>query len=395
VNEVIRASFEAGLAELAAKGLRRSIRAFSTPQAPRAVVDGRELLVLASNSYLGLSGDPRILDAGRAALARFGAGAGGSRLTTGGYEVHAALEAEVAALKRKGAALLYGTGYLANLGVVTALADSRWAVFTDKLNHASIIDGCRLSGAELVPYRHADPEDLDRKAARFAGRPGLLVTDGVFSMDGDVAPLAALAEVAHRRGLLSVLDDAHGSGVLGPEGAGSAAAAGAGLDTVAGWDVIVCTFGKAYACQGAAACAEPLIVEWLRNRSRPFVYSTALPPHDAAMALEAIRISRPDEARRAKLRADAGRLRARLREGGLEVPEGETPIVPVIVGAAETAVRVSARLLAEGVYVPAIRPPTVKPGTSRLRLSLMATHEEADLARAAEAVVRAVREEQR
>jgi 8-amino-7-oxononanoate synthase len=389
VNEAIRAQLEAGLADLASKGLRRTIRAFSTPQAPRAVVAGRELLVLASNSYLGLAGDARILEAGREALSRFGAGSGGSRLTTGAYDVHAALEAEAAALEGKGAALLYGAGYLANLGVIGALADRGWAVYTDKLNHASIIDGCRLSGAELVPYRHADPEDLDRKAARFAGRPGLVVTDGVFSMDGDVAPLAALAEVARRRGLLTVLDDAHGSGVLGPEGAGSAAAAGA----TEGWDVVVCTFGKAYTSQGAAACAEPLVVEWLRNRSRPFIYSTALPPHVAAMALEAVRISRREEARREKLRADSRRLRARLRESGLEVPQGETPIVPVIVGDAGAAVRVSARLLAEGIYVPAIRPPTVKLGTSRLRLSLMATHDEDDLARAAEAVVRAVREE--
>lgn len=389
MNGAARARLSAGLEALDQQGLRRAIRAFTTPQAPRAVVDGRELLVLASNSYLGLSGDPRVLAAGREALDRYGAGAGGSRLTTGGYEVHAALEEETARLKGKGAALLYGTGYLANLGVITALAGPGDAVFTDKLNHASIVDGCRLSGAELVPVRHADPEDLDRKAARFAGRPGLLVTDGVFSMDGDVAPLAALAEVAARRGLLTVLDDAHGSGVLGPEGAGSAAAAG----VTEGWDVIVCTYGKAYASQGAAACGEPLVIEWLRNRSRPFIYSTALPPHSAAMALAALRLSRAEEGRRARLRAHGARLRATLREAGLEVPAGETPIVPVHVGEADAAVRVSARLLAEGIYAPAIRPPTVKQGTSRLRLSLMATHEEADLARAAAAVVRAVREE--
>ncbi len=388
MNEAIRARLEAGLEELSAKGLRRTLRAFATPQAPRATVDGREVLLLASNSYLGLSGDPRLLAAGRAALERYGAGAGGSRLTSGGYGVHAELEEEAARLKAKPAALLFGTGYLANVGVITALAGPGWAVFTDRLNHASIIDGCRLSGAELVPYRHADPEDLDRKAQRFGDRPGLLVTDGVFSMDGDVAPLTTLAEVARRRGLLTVLDDAHGSGVLGPGGAGSAAAAGA----TEGWDVIVCTFGKAYASQGAAACGEPLIVEWLRNRARPFIYSTALPPHDAAMALEAIRISRAEEGRRERLRALSRRLRARLRAGGLEVPEGETPIVPVHVGEAEPVVRVSRRLWDEGIYAPGIRPPTVKAGTSRLRLSLMATHGEDELDRAADAVIRAVRE---
>jgi 8-amino-7-oxononanoate synthase len=389
VNGEHRARLEEGLADLSRQGLRRTVRAFETPQAPRAVVDGREVLLLASNSYLGLSGDPRLLAAGRAALERYGAGAGGSRLTSGGYDVHQALEAEVAALKGKGSAVLFGTGYLANLGVITALAGKGWAVFTDRLNHASIIDGCRLSGAELVPYRHADPEDLDRKAARFADRPGLLVTDGVFSMDGDVAPLAALAEVARRRGLLTVLDDAHGSGVLGPGGAGSAAAAG----VTGGWDVVVCTFGKAYASQGAAACAEPLAVEWLRNRARPFIFSTALPPHDAAMALEAVRLSRAEEGRRERLRALSRRLRARLRAGGLEVPEGETPIVPVLVGEAEPAMRVSRRLWEEGIHAPGIRPPTVKPGTSRLRLSLMATHGEEELDQAADAVIRAVREE--
>jgi len=273
VNGAHRARLEAGLAELAAKGLRRTIRAFSTPQAPRAVVDGRELLVMASNSYLGLSGDPRLVAAGQAALARYGAGAGGSRLTTGGYEIHDALEAEVAALEGAEAGLLFGTGYLANLGVLTALADRGSVVLCDRLNHASLIDGCRLSGAELVPYRHADPEDLDRKAARFADRPGLLVTDGVFSMDGDVAPLAALLEVARRRDLLTVLDDAHGSGVLGPGGAGSAAAAG----LAGAFDVVVCTLGKAYASQGAVACGDALAVEWLRNRAREFIFSTAPP----------------------------------------------------------------------------------------------------------------------
>jgi 8-amino-7-oxononanoate synthase len=386
VNGAHRARLEAGLAELAAKGLRRTIRAFSTPQAPRAVVDGRELLVMASNSYLGLSGDPRLVAAGQAALARYGAGAGGSRLTTGGYEIHDALEAEVAALEGAEAGLLFGTGYLANLGVLTALADRGSVVLCDRLNHASLIDGCRLSGAELVPYRHADPEDLDRKAARFADRPGLLVTDGVFSMDGDVAPLAALLEVARRRDLLTVLDDAHGSGVLGPGGAGSAAAAG----LAGAFDVVVCTLGKAYASQGAVACGDALAVEWLRNRAREFIFSTAPPPHAAAIALEAIRVSRGEEWRRARLRMLSTRLRGRLQAAGLDVPAGETPIVPVIVGEAEAAVRVSRALLDEGIHVPAIRPPTVKEGTSRLRVSLMATHEEADVDRAADALVRAV-----
>lgn len=388
MNGPARARLEAGLADLDRRGLRRAVHSFSTPQAPRAVVDGRELLVLASNSYLGLSGDPRLAEVGREALARFGAGAGGSRLTTGGYVAHDDLEMETARLKGKEAALLFGTGYLANVGVITALAERGWAVYCDHLNHASIVDGCRLSGAELVPYRHADPEDLDRKAERCGDRPGLLVTDGVFSMDGDIAPLAELARVAAARGLLTVLDDAHGSGVLGPEGAGSAAAAG----LTDAFDVIVCTYGKAFAAQGAAACADRLVVEWLRNRARPFVYSTALPPHDAAIALEAIRISRAEGWRRERLRFLSRRLRGRLRAAGLEVPEGETPIVPVVLGPAAEAVRVSRALLAGGMYVPAIRPPTVKEGTSRLRVSLMATHEEADVDLAAEGIVRAVEE---
>jgi 8-amino-7-oxononanoate synthase len=387
VNPELRGRIEAELEALRRKGLYRTIRACAGPQAPRIQVEGRETLLLASNSYLGLSGDPRLAEAGKEALARHGAGAGGSRLTTGAYEVHRELEEETARLKGQERALLFGTGFQANLAVLSAFADRSWVVFCDRLNHASIIDGCRLSGAELVPYRHADPEDLARKAERFRGRPGLLVTDGVFSMDGDLAPLTALARLAQEHGWLSVLDDAHGSGVLGPGGAGSAAQAGLSR----AFDVIICTYGKAFASQGAAACGDGLVVDWLRNRARGFVFSTALPPHVAAISLEALRVARAEPWRREQLQAGSARFRARLRDAGLEVPEGSTPIVPVIIGGAEEACRISARLLEEGVWIPAIRPPTVKEGTSRLRCSIMATHTEADLDFAADAIVRAVR----
>lgn len=385
MNAELETRLKRELEGLRASGMHRSFRDFSTPQAPRCVIGGKDTLVFASNSYLGLSGDERLVEAGKEALSRWGTGSGGSRLTTGGYTVHRELEEETARLKGKEAALLYGTGFQANVGVITAFAGRDWVVYCDKLNHASIIDGCRLSGAEFAVYRHADAEDLAHKAERFRDRPGLLVTDGVFSMDGDLAPLRELLAVARRFGLLSFLDDAHGSGVLGASGAGSASHSGAHGE----FDLVLCTYSKAYASQGAAVCGSALPIDWLVNKSRGFIFSTALPPHVAAVSLAALRVSQSEEWRRTRLAELSARLRSRLRGAGLDVPDGITPIVPVIIGGVDETVRASRKLWEEGVYVPAIRPPTVKEGTSRLRVSLMSTHTESDVDFAADAILRA------
>ena len=272
------------LAELRRSGLYRRLRLIEGPQGPRVLLDGAEVLLLCSNNYLGLADDPAVRAAAAEAAERYGAGAGASRLISGTMTLHRRLEDRLAAFKRSEAALLFGSGYLANTGVVSSLAGRGDVVFSDELNHASIIDGCRLSRAEVFVYRHADPEHLAWGLAEAGDRARLIVTDGVFSMDGDVAPLAELADLARRHGCLLAVDEAHGTGALGPGGRGSVAAAGLEGEV----DVIVGTLGKALGSYGAYVCASRELVELLINTARPFIYSTALPPPVVGAALAAL-----------------------------------------------------------------------------------------------------------
>ena len=360
----------------------------ASPQGPRVLLDGRAVLLLCSNNYLGLADHPRVRRAAADAALRWGAGAGASRLVSGNMSPHAELERRLAEFKGKPAALLFGSGYLANTGTIAALAGRGDVVFSDELNHASIIDGCRLARAETFVYRHADTEHLAWGLRRAHGRPALIVTDGVFSMDGDVAPLAELADLAERHRCRLMVDEAHATGCLGPGGRGSVAAAALG-DRV---EVVMGTLGKALGGYGAYVCGSEQLIDYLTNAARPAIFSTALPPPAVAAAHAALELLERRPKRVARLAANASALRASLRAEGVSAGASETQIVPIVVGEAEAAIALCERLLERGVFAQAIRPPTVPPGTSRLRLCAMATHRIGDLRAAARTIGRAAAE---
>jgi 8-amino-7-oxononanoate synthase len=378
----------ARLEELRASGLHRRLRIVESPQGPQVLLDGRAALLLCSNDYLGLADDSQVRCAASDAAMHWGAGAGASRLVSGSMQVHSELERRLAEFKGKPAALLFGSGYLANSGVVSALAGRDEVVLSDELNHASIIDGCRLSRADTFVYRHRDTEHLEWGLRKARGRAALIVTDGVFSMDGDVAPLAEIAELAERHGCRLMVDEAHATGCVGPGGRGSVAAAGL-EDRV---DVVMGTLGKALGSYGAYVCADEEIVEYLINVCRPLIFSTALPPPVVAAAQRALELLAARPGRVEKLAANAEALRRGLREEGFDLGPSETQIVPLVVGEAELAVALCEGALERGVFAQAIRPPTVPPGTSRLRMTTMATHRVKDLRRAAREIGAAARE---
>jgi 8-amino-7-oxononanoate synthase len=363
------------LAALAAKGLRRSLEPLASPQAPVVVVDGRPLVNLCSNDYLGLASDPRLIEAAVAAAEREGAGSGASRLVAGDLPVHGALERRLAAFKGSEAALLFNSGYHANAGVPAALVGRGDAVFSDALNHASIIDGCVLSRAEVVRYRHADAGHLSDVLARTAARRKLVVTDAVFSMDGDAAPLRDLADACDRHGAMLYVDEAHAVGVLGASGAGL----GEELGVQERIDVQMGTLGKALGSFGAYVAGSRRLVELLVSRARTFVFTTALPPAACGAALAALDVLAAEPGRRAKLRALTARMKAGLGRLGFDVSAVAAPIFPVVLGSEERALAASRALRARGFFVRAIRPPTVPAGTSRLRVTLGAGHTEAQV----------------
>ncbi len=382
------AELAAELEALARRGLlRRRVAWEGGAPAPRLRgPDGRWLLSLASNDYLGLASHPEVRAAAAAALER-AVGSGGSPLICGYGGEAAALERELAAWKGAEAALLFPSGFQANVSLLPALAGPGDAVFLDRLCHASLVDGARLSRAELYVYRHADPEHLEGllRRRRSRHRRALVVTDGVFSMDGDLAPLPALAEVGERHGAWLVVDDAHGTGVLGPDGAGTAAHQGVRGRVPAQMG----TLSKALGAQGGFVAGSRTLVEHLVNRARGYVFSTGLAPALAAAARAALAVARRESWRRERALALAARLRSTLRGLGYRVPEGETPIIPVLVGDPAAAVALAAALREQGVYAPAVRPPAVPPGTARLRLSVSAAHADGDLEEAVAAFARA------
>ena len=376
------------LAELRDRGLHRRLRLIEGPQGPRVLLDGRPVLLLCSNNYLGLAEHPLVREAAAEAALRHGAGAGASRLISGNMEVHADLERRLAAFKGYDAALLYGSGFLANTGVVPALAGAGEVVFSDELNHASIIDGCRLSRAQTFVYRHADLEHLEWGLREAGGRAAMIVTDGVFSMDGDLAPLEELHTLARGHGARLVVDEAHGTGAVGPGGRGAVAAAGLSGEV----DIVVGTLGKALGSYGAYVCAAEEIVEYLVNASRSFIFSTAPPPPAVAAAAVALELLEASPEQVGRLRMNATTLRSALRRHGLAAAGSTTQIVPVEVGDATRTMELCERVLALGVFAQGIRPPTVPEGTSRLRLTVMATHRAAELRWAAGVVAGALGE---
>jgi len=376
------------LEELRDRGLHRRLRLIGGPQGPRVTLDGRQVLLLCSNDYLGLANHPKVRGAAAEAAMRWGAGAGASRLISGNMQPHSRLEKRLAAFKGYESALLFGSGYLANTGTIAALARDGEVVFSDELNHASIIDGCRLSRAETFVYRHGDVEHLAWGLRKAGDRAALIVTDGVFSMDGDIAPLAELAELAKRHGCRLMVDEAHATGAIGPGGRGSVAAAGLSGEV----DVVMGTLGKALGSYGAYVCANRETTDYLLNTARSFVFSTALPPAVAAAGLAALELLQSQPDRVGRLATNARTLRNALAAEGLEVGEAGTHIVPLAVGDAGTAMNLCERILERGVFAQGIRPPTVPEGSSRLRFTVMSTHRREELERAAQLVGNAARE---
>jgi 8-amino-7-oxononanoate synthase len=380
---------EQRLTELERLGLSRRLRLVSGPQGPTVLLEGKPVLLLCSNNYLGLADHPRVREAAAEAAMRWGVGAGASRLVSGTMTVHGRLEERLAAFKGSEAALLFGSGYLANLAVLGTLAGHGDTIFSDELNHASIVDGCRLSRAQVVVYRHRDVEHLEWSMHRHDQRGGaLIVTDSVFSMDGDVAPLAEIAELAAAYGARTVVDDAHAIGNLGPDGRGAVAEAGLEREI----DVVIGTLGKALGSYGAYACASSEIVRLLINTARPLIFSTAPPPPAIAAALAALELMRERPHRIERLHSNARALRRGLAEEGFPIPERDMPIVPLIVGEERDAMRLCQEAIARGVFAQAIRPPTVAAGSSRLRLTAMASHTPADLRKAAKVLGTVARE---
>jgi 8-amino-7-oxononanoate synthase len=385
---------EARLQELKDSGLYRRMRHVSGPQGSRVVLDGRPVLLLCSNNYLGLADHPRVREAAADAAMRWGAGAGASRLVSGTMTVHRRLEEALAAFKNTESAVLFGSGYLANLGVIGAVSRLEGpdaVVFSDELNHASLIDGCRLARAECFVYDHGDVEHLAwglRQKLGAAGtgrRGGLIVTDSVFSMDGDVAPLHEIVELARRHGVRTVVDEAHGTGCLGPGGRG--AVADAGLEGEI--DVVVGTLGKALGAYGAFAACSAQMRDYLTNTARSLIFSTALPPPAVAAALAALEVLQEHPEIVDRLQSNSDVMRDELAREGFEVAGSSTQIVPLVVGDADLAMRVCELAIEGGVFAQAIRPPTVPEGTSRLRLALMATHTRDELRAAARTLGRA------
>jgi 8-amino-7-oxononanoate synthase len=376
------------LDELRERGLYRRLRLIEGPQGPSVTLDGRPVLLLCSNNYLGLADRAEVREAAAAAAMRWGAGAGASRLISGNMEPHRELERRLAAFKGYDAALLFGSGYLANTGVIAALAGRGEVVFSDELNHASIVDGCRLSRAETFVYRHGDVEHLAWGLQQAGERASLIVTDGVFSMDGDIAPLPELLALARRHAARLMVDEAHATGAVGPGGRGSVSAAGLSGEV----DVVVGTLGKALGSYGAYACAGAETIEFLVNSARPFIFSTAPPPPAVGAALAALEILKSEPELVERLQSNAETLRSALTEEGLSVGASATQVVPIEIGAAETTMELCERALQRGVFAQGIRPPTVPEGSSRLRFTAMATHRPAELAGAAREVGAAARE---
>jgi len=362
---------ETGLARLATEGLLRRRRTLDSPCGPEAVVEGRRVVAFCSNDYLGLANHPALVAAVRDAAERWGVGSGASHVVSGHLRPHEELEERLAAFAGRERALYFTTGYMANLAIVPALVERNDAVFADKLNHASLIDAALLARAEHVRYPHGDVEGLARRLEQSRPRRKLILTDAVFSMDGDLAPLPQLFELAERFDAWLVVDDAHGFGVLGPGGRGSLAHFGLPPSPRL---ILMGTLGKAAGVSGAFVAGDRRVIEWLTQRARPYIFTTASSPVIAAALLASLDLIAAGDDRRAHLRDLIARLRAGLQGLPWRLLPSPTAIQPVLVGGNDAAVRLAERLFARGLWVPAIRPPTVPAGTARLRISLSAAH---------------------
>lgn len=374
--------FQDRLRRLTDQSLIRRLHTLDSATGPTIQLAGRTVILLASNDYLGLTTHPEVIQAAVQATERYGTGAGASRLVCGTLPPHTALEQALAAFKHTPSALLFGSGYLANLGVIPALIARGGLIFADRLCHASLIDGARLSGADLRVYRHRDLNHLESLLTRAtSGRPLLIMTDGLFSMDGDLAPLPELATLAERFGATLYVDDAHGTGVMGASGRGTLEHFGVEHRI----PFHMGTLGKALGSSGAYIAGPTDMIQYLINTCRPFMFTTAPPPSAAAAAQAALAVIQHDPARRARLWRNRDHLFTGLTRLGFRLTESVSPILPILIGEAEKALAFAQQLLEQGVYAPAIRPPTVPDGSSRIRVTVTAEHSPAqiDLALAA------------
>lgn len=368
-------ALDEALAARTAAGLQRRRRVVESACGPRVRVDGRDLIAFGSNDYLGLTNHPRIVAAMQEALATWGVGAGAAHLLTGHYRVHECLEMELAEWVGLPRALCFSTGYMANIGVIPALVGREDAVFLDRLDHACLYDGAALSRAAVERYSHGDVADLERRLAASKARRKLIATDAVFSMDGDLAPLPELLALAERFDAWLLVDDAHGFGVLG-EGRGSLAHFGLQSPRI----IYMGTLGKAAGVFGAFVAAAASVVETLLQNARSYVFTTASPPALAQALRASLAVLREEPARRLDLQARIAQLRTGLAGSGWKLLPSSTAIQPLLIGDNADALRLSDALWEAGFWVPAIRPPTVPPGTARLRISLSAAHRAEDVA---------------
>jgi 8-amino-7-oxononanoate synthase len=379
----------AELDHIKGQALYRQLRTIESAHGPRITYSGRSMLMLASNNYLGLAAHPALKRAAAAAGEQYGTGSGASRLIAGNLKILSDLEARLAQFKGVEEALVFGSGYLANLGTISALCGRDDVILSDELNHASLIDGCRLARAQVMVYRHCDLDHLKSMLAAARGaRRRLIVTDSVFSMDGDVAPITGIVELARRHDAAVMVDEAHAVGVLGSKGAGLASALGLEREV----DIQMGTLSKALGSYGAYVAGSRSLIELLINRARSFVFTTGLPPASAAAAMAAIDLIEAEPQRIKRLWDNGWYLRQELTRAGFKLGATATPILPVIVGQAQPALDLADALLRRDVFVLAIRPPTVPPATARLRVTPTAEHTRADLDRALCAFIAAGRE---
>ena len=371
------------LAEREAAGLYRRRRVVDGPQQPQMLVDGRAVLNFCSNDYLGLANHPRLIKALQQGAERYGAGSGAAHLVSGHSRAHHQLEEELAAFTGRPRALLFSTGYMANLGVISALLGPGDAAFEDRLNHASLLDGALLSRARLSRYPHADADALAAQLLASKAQHKMVISDGVFSMDGDIAPLPALAETARQHDAWLMLDDAHGFGVLGDSGAGTLEHFGMGEEQV---PVLMATLGKALGSFGAFVAGSESLIETLINSARPYIYTTAMPAAQAEVSRAALRLLHEEAWRREQLQSSIHYFRTGAAQLGLPLLDSPTAIQPLMVGSAAEALRLSEALYQDGFWISAIRPPTVPEGSARLRITLSAAHNQEQIAQLLDAL---------
>jgi len=357
------------------RDLFRRLRYLQGAQTPRVQLEGKEAILLSSNNYLGLAEHPALREAAIRALERYGCGAGASRSVSGTTELHRELEERIARFKGSEAALILSTGYMANIGLLTTLVGEGDLIVSDELNHASIVDGCRLSRAETWVYRHRAMDHLEALLKRSTHHRRLIVTDGIFSTEGAIAPLPEIRQLADRYGALVMVDDAHATGVLGREGRGT----GEHFDMMGRIEIQMGTLGKALGGFGAYVAGTQDLIDYLINCCRPFIYTTAIPPAVAAMALAALEIVGKEPQRRARLWENTAYFRSGLQNLGFDLGRSETPICPVFIGDNALTMEADRRLMARGVFAQGIRPPSVPAQGARLRTTLMATHTAEDL----------------